>query len=39
MKKGTGVKEGYTVLTCSMQGLKAQKTPSGRRHWLADCTT
>ena len=25
--------------TCSMQGLKAQKTPSGRRHASADLTT
>ena len=25
--------------TCSMQGLKAQKMPSGRRHASADFTT
>ena len=25
--------------TCSMQGLKAQKMPSGRRHASADLTT
>ena len=25
--------------TCSMQGLKAQKTPSGRRHASADLAT
>jgi len=37
-KKPCSSNAAHVRCTCSMQGLKEQNTPSGRRHWAAEAT-
>jgi hypothetical protein len=37
-KKPCSSNAAHVRCTCSIQGLKEQNTPSGRRHWAADAT-